>query len=347
MPYALRTAALLSLAWAGAAGAQERYALRDERVAVYNLVGEMRVEAGSGREVVVEVTRGGSDARELRVERGRVGDAEAVRVIYPEGRIVYPAMGRGSQTQLTVRRDGTFGGGGWSVGGDRVTIAGSGRGTEAWADVRVRVPAGQTLAVHQAVGRVFVTNVNGTLRVHGASASVRVEGTRGDLGVDVGSGSVEVTGASGILNLDTGSGGVRLNGVRGSRLIVDTGSGGVTATDVAFEDVRVDVGSGAVRLHGVRARDLVVDTGSGSVNVALAADARNVKIDTGSGGVTMVVPDGYGADVEIDTGSGGIDVDVPMTARTLRRSRLTGRIGDGDGRLTINTGSGGVRIRRR
>ncbi len=346
MRYALRTAAILSLAWAGAANAQERHALRDDRVAVYNLVGEMRVEAGSGREVVVEVTRGGNDARELRVERGRVGDAETVRVIYPEGRIVYPAMGRGSQTQLTVRRDGTFGGG-WSVGGDRVTIAGSGSGTEAWADVRVRVPSGQTVAVHQAVGRVYVSNVQGTLRVHGASATVRAEGTRGDLGVDVGSGSVEVTGANGILNVDTGSGGVRLNGVRGSRLIVDTGSGGVTAADVAVEDVRVDVGSGSVRLDGVRARDLVVDTGSGSVNVALATDARNVKIDTGSGGVTMSVPDGYGADVEIDTGSGGIDVDVPMTARTLRRSRLTGRIGDGDGRLTIDTGSGGVRIRRR
>ena len=346
MRYALRTAVVLSLVWAGAGSAQERHALRDERVAVYNLVGEMRVEAGSGREVVVEVTRGGSDARQLRVERGRVGEADAVRVVYPIGRIVYPAMGGRGQTQLTVRRDGTFGGG-WSAAGDRVTIAGSGSGVEAWADVRVRVPAGRTVAVHQAVGRIFVTNVQGILRVHGASSSVRAEGTRGDLGVDVGSGSVEVMGASGILNVDTGSGEVRLNGVRGSRLIVDTGSGGVTGTDVAVEDVRVDVGSGAVRLEDVRARDLVVDTGSGSVSVALAADARNVRIDTGSGGVTMGVPAGYGAEVEIDTGSGGIDVDLPMTARTLRRTRLTGRIGDGDGRLTIDTGSGGVRIRRR
>ncbi len=345
MRCALRTAVLLSLAWAGAGHAQDRHALRDERVAVYNLAGEMRVEAGSGREVVVEVTRGGSDARELRVERGRVGDAETVRVIYPEGRIVYPAMGSRSRTQLSVRRDGTFGG--RSGGGDRVTIVGSGSGTEAWADVRLRVPAGRTVAVHQAVGRVFVTNVQGTLRVHGASASVRTEGTRGDLGVDVGSGGVEVMGASGVLNVDTGSGGVRLNAVRGSRLNVDTGSGGVTGSDIAVEDVRVDVGSGAVRMDGVRARDLVVDTGSGSVSVALAADARNVRIDTGSGGVTVDVPPGYGAEVEIDTGSGGIDVDVPMTARTLRRSRLTGRIGDGDGRLTIDTGSGGVRLRRR
>lgn len=346
MPDALRTAVIVALTWTGAAHAQERHTLRDERVAVYNLVGEMRVEAGSGREVVVEVTRGGSDARELRVERGRVGDAEAVRVVYPEGRIVYPAMGGRSRTQLTVRRDGTFGGG-WSVGGTRMTIADSGSGTEAWADVRVRVPAGQTVAVHQGVGRIFVSNVQGTLRVHGASASVRTEGTRGDLGVDVGSGSVEVTGASGNVDVDTGSGRVRLNGVRGSRLIVDTGSGGVTATDVAFEDVKVDVGSGAVRLDGVRARDLIVDSGSGSVRVALAEDARNVRIDTGSGGVTVDLPPSYGAEVVIDTGSGGIDVDVPMTARTVRRSRLTGRIGDGDGRLTIDTGSGGVRIRGR
>ncbi|MDP9348031.1 MAG: hypothetical protein M3P24_02655, partial [Gemmatimonadota bacterium] len=47
----------------------ERYALRGERAAVYNLAGEVRVEAGSGVEVVVEVTRGGADAERLRVEQ--------------------------------------------------------------------------------------------------------------------------------------------------------------------------------------------------------------------------------------------------------------------------------------
>lgn len=336
---------IAGLAFAGSAHAQqvERFELRDSRVAVYNVAGEVRVEAGSGSSVVVEVTRGGGDARELRIERGETGGKESLRVIYPDERIIYPRMGRGSNTQFTVRRDGTFGGG-IGLSSRRVRVAGSGSGTEAWADLRVRVPAGQSLEVHQGVGRVFVTNVNGTLQLNGASASVKTDGTRGSLAVDVGSGSVEVDRASGNVDIDTGSGSVRVNAVRGDNLNVDTGSGGVTGSDVQVRRLHVNVGSGAVRMAAVRARDVEVDTGSGSVNVGLLTDADRVKIDTGSGSVTLAVPDDFGAQVVIDTGSGGINVDVPVSARTSRRSHFTGRVGDGNGRVSIDTGSGGVRL---
>ncbi|HYW07671.1 MAG TPA: DUF4097 family beta strand repeat-containing protein [Longimicrobium sp.] len=339
---------LAGLACAGSAHAQqvERFELRDSRVALYNVAGEVRLEAGTGSSVVVEVTRGGGDARQLRIERGDVGGKESLRVVYPDERIIYPRMGRGSNTQFSVRRDGTFGG---RIGltTRRVRVAGSGSGAEAWADLRVRVPAGQSLEVHQGVGRVFVTNVDGTLQLNGASASVKTEGTRGSLAVDVGSGGVEVDGASGNVNIDTGSGGVRVNAVRGDNLHVDTGSGGVTGNDVQVRSLLVNVGSGGVRIAGVRARDVEVDTGSGSVDLGLLADADRVKIDTGSGGVTLSVPDDFGAELVIDTGSGGITVDVPVSDRTSRRSRFTGRVGDGNGRVSIDTGSGGVRLKGR
>lgn len=335
---ALAGAALLA-ALAGPAGAQqaERYSLRGDRVAIHNLAGEVRVVAGSGGDVVVEVTRGGSDARQLRVDR----NAERLVVVTPGDRVVYPRMGRGSNSSFSVREDGTFG-----RGGRRVTVAGSGRGTEAFADLTVRVPAGRTLTLHQGAGRVEVANVAGNLAVNTASASVSTTGTRGSLDVDVGSGSVRVERAEGDVSVDTGSGSVRLADVRGRRLLVDTGSGGVTGTGLAVEEVVVDVGSGGVSLAGVRAGSLSVDTGSGSVEVALAAPARSVEIDTGSGGVRLAVPSAFGAEVEIDTGSGGIDVDVPAQARTVRRSEWRGRIGDGRGRVDIETGSGGVRITR-
>ncbi|HEU0299087.1 MAG TPA: DUF4097 family beta strand repeat-containing protein, partial [Longimicrobium sp.] len=103
---------------------------------------------------------------------------------------------------------------------------------------------------------------------------------------------------------------------------------------------------GAVDLARVSAREVGVETGSGGVELGLAADAQSVEIETGSGGVEMTVPAAFGADVQISTGSGGIHVDVPVTRRQTRRSSFSGRIGDGNGRVTIDTGSGGVRIRR-
>ncbi|HEV2147259.1 MAG TPA: DUF4097 family beta strand repeat-containing protein [Longimicrobiaceae bacterium] len=334
-------AVLAGLAAPGAAQQAERYTLRGERVSIHNLAGEVRVAGGSGSGVVVEVVRGGADARELRVDRKQVDGAEALVVVTPGDRVVYPRMGPRSNSSLSLREDGTFG-----RGGRRVTVTGSGRGTEAYADLVVHVPAGRTVTLHQGVGKVDVSNVDGTLRVNTASASVAAAGTRGSLTVDVGSGSVRVERAEGDVDVDTGSGSVRLADVRGRKLRVDTGSGSVSGTGIAADEVEVDVGSGSVDLSGVRAENLKVDTGSGGVRVSLASPARRVKIDTGSGGVRLGVPASFSAEVEIDTGSGGIQVDVPAQATRVRRDSYRGRIGSGEGRLEIDTGSGGVRITR-
>jgi hypothetical protein len=329
-------------ALAGGAAAQERFTLEGDRAAVYNLAGQVRVEPGSGASVVVEITRGGSDAGRLSVRRG---DAGTLAVVYPDADVVYPAIG-GSRTSLDVRSDGTFGGdqGIRFGGGRRVTIRGSGGGTRAWVDVRVLVPTGRSISLHQAVGHVDVTNVNGSVQVKVQSAAIVASGTRGRLDLDTGSGGITVTNAEGDVRLDTGSGGVRVNGVRGSGLDVDTGSGGVEGSDVSVARLHVDVGSGGVRLDGVDARSIDVDTGSGAVVLRLRRDAEDVKIDTGSGGVTLGLPRDFGADAEIDTGSGGIHVDVPANVRRASRTHFSGTFGNGGGHLVIDTGSGGVRV---
>ncbi|HEX6751651.1 MAG TPA: DUF4097 family beta strand repeat-containing protein [Longimicrobium sp.] len=345
----IATCAAAAAVLAVPAHAQERYTLDGDRVAVYNLAGRVRVEAGGGGAVVVELTRGGEDARELSVRRGESNGFRHLAVSYPGDRVVYSPMGRWSNTTVEVRDDGTFGGDQRLFGrGRRVGIHGSGGGTRAWADVRVLVPAGRTVAIHQAVGRVDVSNVRGDLRVMTHAAAITASGTRGPLNLDTGSGGIELTDADGEnVRLDTGSGGVRVTNVRSSGLLdIDTGSGGVEGTGVAVGRLHVDVGSGGVRLDGVDARNVDIDTGSGSVNLRLRSDAEYVKIDTGSGGVVLALPSNFGADTDSDTGSGGIHVDFPSTVRRSTRDHFTGTIGDGQGRLIIDTGSGGVRVVR-
>ena len=71
-----------------------------------------------------------------------------------------------------------------------------------------------------------------------------------------------------------------------------------------------------------------------------------IHIDTGSGGVKLTLPLGFSADVEASTGSGGIDLglDEPVTIHHKDRNELEFRIGNGDARVTIDTGSGGITI---
>jgi hypothetical protein len=56
------------------------------------------------------------------------------------------------------------------------------------------------------------------------------------------------------------------------------------------------------------------------------------------------MPAAQGAEVDIETGSGGIDSDFAVETTRVGRNHLRGRIGDGRGRIKIESGSGSVRL---
>jgi len=325
-----------------------RYVLKGDSVAVYNLVGELRVEPGSGSDVAVQVTRGGADAARLDVQSGPLRGRETLRIIYPEDVISLPDWGRGWNTTLRVRDDGTFGdGGSWRRDGREVRITGRGRGLEAYADLRVSVPAGKRVALHLGVGKAFLSNVDGVLVVDVASADVSAERTRGTLKIDTGSGNVDVRDASGDVSLESGSGDVTATGLHGGtkRVRLATGSGNITVTGAEGAELHVETGSGDITVTGAKGDELSFETGSGNVDVALTATFSALSIQTGSGDVTLRVPPTIGAEVELDTGSGEFDLGgLTIQVRRLQEDHITGTIGDGRGRLSIETGSGNVRL---
>ena len=104
--------------------------------------------------------------------------------------------------------DGRFGDDSWKSRLEEVQIRSSGEGLEAWADLTVRVPKGQKIALHLGVGEASLTNVDGEVFVDCAAAGVTASGMRGRFTVDTGSGTVQVSDVQGLLSVDTGSGSV-------------------------------------------------------------------------------------------------------------------------------------------
>ena len=331
----------------------ERYAMSDEEVAIYNLAGQVRLEPGTGGEVIVQVTRGGADAAKIKVVQGKRDGVESLRFIYPGDRIQYggTSSGGGSSTQLRVREDGTFGDQDdddhdrdRKKEGHSVTIASSGGGLDAHAGLRIAVPTGRQVSVYLAVGEVSISNVNGNLHIDAASAPVHATNTRGDLEIDVGSGMVQVTQARGELSVDTGSGGVTASDVRGESISIETGSGDVTATNLNSSELSIDTGSGNIEVTGLKAPQVSLETGSGSVTADLSGELWNVRVETGSGDVTLKVPPTLAAEVDIETSSGDIETDFEVAVTRHARDHMTGRIGEGGGKIDIETGSGGIKL---
>jgi lia operon protein LiaG len=348
MPTRFLRGALLAvvLAPVGVHAQTERFTLDGPEVAIYNLVGVLRVEGGGGDGVSVEVTRGGRDAGRLAIETGAVRGRPALRVRYPDDRIIYPRMGNNSRSTFSVSDDGTFGddhGDSWRRG-RRVEVRSSGDGVEAYADIRVAVPKGKVVRIRHGVGETTIDNVDGRLDVSVAASRVRASRIRGSLSLDTGSGGVEVTDMTGDLELDTGSGGATLDGVRGGRLRMDIGSGSLRGRAIDVTELEADVGSGGVRLTRVKTPKLRVETGSGGTDIELLAPVTDVEIEAGSGGVTLRLPANLGATLDVETGSGGIDTDFDVKVQRMERRALRGTVGDGRARVKIEAGSGTVRL---
>ena len=128
---------------------------------------------------------------------------------------------------------------------------------------------------------------------------------------------------------------------------LETGSGSVTLTDGKAATLHVETGSGNIEATASSGDDLSFDTGSGDVDVALVATFRSVHIETGSGDVTLKVPPTLGAEVDLDTGSGDIDLGgLSLQVRRIEHDHVTGTLGDGKGRLSVETGSGNVHLQK-
>lgn len=145
---------------------------------------------------------------------------------------------------------------------------------------------------------------NASLAVRNGVGAVSARNLADDLDLDSQSGQVDVTSLRGRLSVDTGSGGVKAVEIRGA-VDIDTGSGGVTLRSV----------EGPVH----------VDTGSGSIELGLVKPVS--------------------ARIAASTGRGGISVDLD-DVRVLRDERHDKEFeaGSGDARITLETGSGSIRV---
>lgn len=350
-----RAAALLGLAAAilaaapapGALAADAgtiRRTLAGDDVAIHNLVGALRVVPATGSSVVAEITTAGNDAARLRIEDGLLRGRNTLRIVYPSDRIHVEEMNRSSSTSFRVRDDGTL-----DVSdreGRKVTLSGRGDGLDARADVVVHVPRGKRVSIYWGHGDGDASDVDADLRVDGASLDLKAHALKGSLRVEVGSGGVRVERAEGSVSIETGSGDVEVRDVRGDGLAVETGSGRIDAIGIDAARLTLETGSGDVHAASIRAPRASLETGSGQVELLLDGDSEELKLESGSGDVTLSVPGEFGALVHFETGSGDIDSDVPITIQSRDRHQIDGTIGDGRGRVSVETGSGGITIRR-
>ena len=211
-------------------------------------------------------------------------------------------------------------------------------------DYTIYVPAQTEARINVGSGRIELSGISGPSYLESGSGHVRAAQIGDTVEARTGSGSIELEDIKGAATATAGSGSISFS--RGSGgITAQTGSGRVTI-DHPGGRVSIHAGSGSIQLEGATT-DTRATTGSGHLRVSgNPASGSYWDLQTSSGSMELTVPSDASFRLYAHTGSGRIHSDIPITVteETSRRS-LRGRIGSGDARVEVSTGSGSITIR--
>jgi len=148
------------------------------------------------------------------------------------------------------------------------------------------------------------------------------------------------------LELTTHNGAIRITNITG-RLNGTTHNGKVTAEQVSGT-TELHTHNGSVICREISG-DIQLKTHNGNVKVyysEAAPSVCNISLITYNGGIDLATPSNFSGEVEASTHNGSINTDLPITVvGKIRKSKLTGTIGTGQGKLHLETHNGSIGIR--
>ncbi|GAA4390091.1 DUF4097 family beta strand repeat-containing protein [Actinomadura verrucosospora] len=176
------------------------------------------------------------------------------------------------------------------------------------AEVTVTVPHDCPVSLNLVSADAVVTGTTARTSIKSASGEVTLDGVAGAIDANTVSGAVEAQGLDGTVSFTSVSGDLTLAGASVERLAARTVSGRIAAD--------VDL------------------SGSGGVEV-----------NTVSGEVALRVPASTDARVTLNSAAGRIETSFPFDRQERAVSRsVSGKMGDGSGRVAVNTVSGTIAL---
>ena len=272
-------------------------------------------------------------------------DAIQVDVRY---RVEFKRIGVGRDPDLDVRFEQT---------GDVVRVVGEERSTggigffssdQIEYVYRVSAPAWVELELEGDDGDVEIDGWRGEITIRNDDGDVNLSNLEVPrLRLDAEDGDVEIEGFAGEMDLEVDDGDVTVSECRGDRIRVD-GQDGTVRLENCQGNFEVSTDDGTVDLSGLRAGRLDVDTGDGRVEIGLdaAAGALAIEVSTDDGNVELELGDGVSADFVLSSSDGDIRLDAEAGALDEDHRRVSGRLGDGDGRIRVSTSSGRITLRQ-
>ncbi len=248
-------------------------------------------------------------------------DRNEVQVRGQLGNGAKPLAITGSNTDMAIKVEPQGGSGWFNWKGDN---------NMAPTTLELHVPKAASLDIDVVSAPLVIDGMDGgNIEVNAVSGKARINARTPSLKVDSVSGGIELAGHAGQADLQTVSGDI-LAPVLGSEVQLQTISGRIQADGGPWKKLTLSTVSGNVQLTG-----------------ALATDG-NIGIDSMSGDVQLQLPASTSGNLHASSFSGNLrsDFGTPKEPEHGPGSSLDVRLGDGRGKINVETFSGDLRVRK-
>jgi DUF4097 and DUF4098 domain-containing protein YvlB len=189
--------------------------------------------------------------------------------------------------------------------GDTVTIDGQGpknygRGRSYSADFDIRTPRELEVNARTGGGNLGVSSINGPVEAETGGGNVSLDDIGGAIRASSGGGSVDVGTAGADVKVETGGGNINLRSANGS--VYARSGGGSIHIDSGKQNVVMETGGGTISVADCGG-DLTAETGGGNINAGNVGGKATLK--TGGGAIKLTSANGV---VEAESGGGGVEL---------------------------------------
>ena len=190
------------------------------------------------------------------------------------------------------------------------------------------------------------------LRLLTRNGSIRVEGTEGRIWVETRNGSVKLRKVEGDVEVTTKNGSVKVSG-RIPAMKLTTRNGSIKASSsggakgAALGRISLNTNNGSIRYRG-KASQLRVKSRNGSVHVQLEEGSKLASegiVKTKNGSVKVTLPKSFSCALEAKTSNGRVRSDFAL--KNKGKKRISGTLGQGGAKLSLETRNGSIRLQKR
>ena len=230
-------------------------------------------------------------------------------------------------------------------------IQGSAQLDTSYGPVTCKDISGDNIKVKSSSGAINAENIRGSAELDTSYGSITCDDiSGGDVKLKTSSGNIKLSKAScGDCDVHTSYGSITTDNLKGNSLKLHSGSGSINVTESFAETADVSTSYGRITCRQLTTTDLTAKSGSGNIDIIcsdLAPAEITANVVTSYGSIDFVTPPDFTGQVDLSTGFGSIRTDLPITiSGEISKKKLTGTIGQGNGKLYLKTSSGSIRIR--